>query len=277
MDEPFSLAAQAAEVLSNVLGVARFSCAVVLGSGWAPAADQLGRSVAEVPFAEVPGFPVASVVGHAGVFRAVETADGRSVLAMLGRVHLYEGHPVATVVHGIRTMVACGADVVALTNSCGGLRPGMFPGQPVVLRDQINFTGVSPLAGPTPPSPHASRFVDLTDLYSPRLRAKAVAIDPTLEEGVYVGFPGPMYETPAEVEMVRRWGGDLVGMSTVLEAITARHLGAEVFGVSLVTNLAAGITGEKLDHREVLDVASATAMRMGRLLADVLRPDVTGG
>ncbi len=149
-----------------------------------------------------------------------------------------------------------------LTNGCGGLDTSWTPGTPVLIRDHINLTGTSPVEG--------ANFIDLTDLYSSRLRALCREADPSLDEGVYVQFPGPHYETPAEIAMVRAIGGTLVGMSTVLEAIAAREAGMEVLGISLVTNLAAGITGEPLNHDEVLEAGRASATRMGALLADVL-------
>lgn len=149
-----------------------------------------------------------------------------------------------------------------LTNGCGGLREGMQPGQPVLISDHINMTATSPIIG--------ANFVDLTNLYSPELRALCKEIDPSLEEGVYVQFPGPHYETPAEINMIRVMGADLVGMSTVLEAIAAREAGAEVLGISLVTNLAAGISGEPLNHEEVLQAGRDSAARMGKLLTQVL-------
>ena len=169
---------------------------------------------------------------------------------------------VAAVAHGVRTAVASGCKTIVLTNGCGGLREGMRPGQPVLISDHINLTAASPIVGPN--------FVDLTDLYSPRLRALCKEVDPGLEEGVYVQFPGPHYETPAEINMVRVLGGDLVGMSTVLEAIAAREAGAEVLGISLVTNLAAGLSGEPLNHEEVLQAGRDSATQMGALLARVL-------
>lgn len=168
----------------------------------------------------------------------------------------------ATVAHGVRTAVAAGCKTVVLTNGCGGLREGMRPGQPVLISDHLNLTGISPIVGP--------HFVDLTDLYSPRLRALCKEIDPELEEGVYAMFPGPHYETPAEINMVRVLGGDLVGMSTVLEAIAAREAGAEVLGISLVTNLAAGLSGQPLNHEEVIQAGRDSAKQMGSLLARVL-------
>jgi purine-nucleoside phosphorylase len=181
---------------------------------------------------------------------------------MLGRTHLYEGHGVEPVVHGVRTAAAAGCRTIVLTNAAGGIRDGMRVGEPVLISDHLNLTSLSPLSGPA--------FTDLTDLYSPRLRKIAREIDPELAEGVYVGLPGPHFETPAEIRMFRLLGADLVGMSTVLEAIAARAAGVEVFGLSLVTNLAAGMTGEPLDHHEVLAAGAAAAGRMGALLRDLI-------
>jgi len=165
-------------------------------------------------------------------------------------------------VHGMRTAAAAGCDVAVLTNGCGGLDESWQPGTPVLISDHINLTATSPIEG--------AHFVDLTDLYSPRLRAMCREIDPTLDEGVYVQFPGPHYETPAEIRMVKAIGGDLVGMSTVLEAIAAREAGMEVLGISLVTNLAAGISSEPLNHEEVLEAGKASAGRMGELLSAIV-------
>jgi len=186
----------------------------------------------------------------------------RHLLVLLGRTHYYEGLGVRPVVHGVRTAAASGCRIAVLTNGCGGLRESWQPGTPVLISDHINLTAASPIEG--------ANFVDLTDLYSSRLRALCRQVDPTLDEGVYVQFPGPHYETPAEIRMVRTIGGDLVGMSTVLEAIAAREAGLEVLGISLVTNLAAGITGEPLDHAEVLEAGNAAATRMGRLLGSIV-------
>jgi purine-nucleoside phosphorylase len=166
------------------------------------------------------------------------------------------------VVHPVRTAAAAGCATIVLTNGCGGLRPSWTPGTPVLIRDHINLTAHSPIEG--------AHFVDLTDLYSARLRALCREVDPGLDEGVYVQFPGPHYETPAEVEMARRIGGDLVGMSTTLEAIAAREAGVEVLGISLVTNLAAGISDAPLDHEEVLVAGRAAAGRMGDLLGRIV-------
>ena len=259
--DPYALAREAAERLRSVTGVDTHDVALVLGSGWVPAADMLGETTYEGPVTDLPGFHSAAVAGHAGTFRSVQVGASRA-LVYLGRTHLYEGLGVAAVVHGVRTAVAAGARVVVLTNGCGGLRPTFAPGQPVLISDHINLTATSPIVGPT--------FVDLTDLYSPRLRGLCREVEPSLEEGVYVQFPGPHYETPAEIGMVRAIGGELVGMSTTLEAIAAREAGAEVLGISLVTNLAAGMTGEPLDHSEVLEAGRAAATRMGALLSQVV-------
>ena len=247
----------AATELARRTGALTHDVAVVLGSGWRPAADAFGTPVAEVPVAELPGFTPPGAPDHAGTARSVEIA-GRRVLVLLGRTHLYEGHGPGQVVHAVRTACAAGATTVVLTNAAGGIDPSYAVGQPVLIADHLNLTGRSPLVGPA--------FVDLTDAYDPELRALARAIDPDLVEGVYAGLPGPHFETPAEIRMLRTMGADLVGMSTVLEAIAARAEGTEVFGLSLVTNLAAGVTGEPLNHEEVLEAGRAAAGRMGRLL-----------
>jgi len=260
-DGPDATARLAADALRRATRTDNHDIAVVLGSGWRPAADVLGEAAAEVPMADLPGFTAPSVAGHGGSIRSVHV-DGRRVLVMLGRTHGYEGHGVAKMVHNVRTAVASGARTIVLTNAAGGLRDGMQVGQPVLISDHLNLTGQSPLVG--------ANFVDLTDLYSSRLRKVAMEIDPGLTEGVYAGLNGPHFETPAEIRMLRTMGADLVGMSTVLEAIAARAGGAEVFGLSLVTNLAAGITGEPLNHLEVLEAGRAAATRMGQLLRDLV-------
>ncbi|WP_326798000.1 purine-nucleoside phosphorylase [Streptomyces sp. NBC_01808] len=255
-------AAAAADRLRELTGAETHDVAVVMGSGWVPAAEALGAPEHELRVTDLPGFPPPAVEGHAGRIRSYRLGDKRA-LVFLGRTHFYEGHGVAAVAHGVRTAAAAGCKTVVLTNGCGGLREGMRPGQPVLLCDHINLTAASPIEG--------AHFVDLTDLYSPRLRALCKQVDASLEEGVYAQLPGPHYETPAEIEMLRRLGADLVGMSTVLEAIAAREAGAEVLGISLVTNLAAGMTGEPLSHEEVLQAGRDSAARMGGLLAEVLR------
>jgi purine-nucleoside phosphorylase len=273
---PYQAAQASAARLAELTGVARHDVAVVLGSGWAPAADALGSTVAEVPLDALGGFPPPTVGGHSPAARSVRAGDGHA-LVFLGRVHLYEGHDVATVVHGVRTAVAAGCRVVVLTNAAGGIREGYQVGQPVLIADHLNLTGRSPLGGPPPPDGYPSRFTDLTDLYSARLRALARGAGEGLAEGVYAALPGPHYETPAEIRMLRTLGADLVGMSTVLEAIAARHLGAEVLAISLVSNLAAGLAARGLDHVEVVAAGKAAAGRMGSLLAGLLPVVVPGG
>jgi purine-nucleoside phosphorylase len=183
-------------------------------------------------------------------------------MVLLGRTHLYEGRGVDAVVHGVRTAAAAGCRTVVLTNAAGGVREGLSVGQPVLISDHLNLTARSPLVG--------ARFVDLVDLYSARLRELVRSVDPALVEGVYAALPGPHYETAAEIRMLRGMGADLVGMSTALEAIAARAEGLEVLAVSLVTNLAAGMTGEPLDHAEVLQAGAESAARVGELLAQVV-------
>ena len=251
----------AAGRLRELTGIERHDIALVMGSGWVPAADALGEASAEIATTDLPGFAAPAVEGHAGRIRSIQ-AGGLSLMVFLGRTHLYEGHGVRSVVHNVRTAAAAGCRAVVLTNGCGGLQERWVPGTPVLIRDHINLTATSPIEG--------AHFVDLTDLYSARMRALCQEVEPALEDGVYVQFPGPHYETPAEIRMVRAIGGDLVGMSTTLEAIAAREAGLEVLGISLVTNLAAGITGEPLDHEEVLEAGRASAARMGSLLAAIV-------
>jgi purine-nucleoside phosphorylase len=260
-DDPYSAARSAAEVLARLTGVERHDVVLVLGSGWVPAAELLGAASHDFPVTDLPGFAAPAVAGHAGRVRSIQAGDKR-LLVLLGRTHLYEGLGVAAVAHGVRTAAAAGCRTAVLTNGCGGLNPEWTPGTPVLISDHLNLTGRSPLEG--------ARFVDVTDLYSSRLRALCREIDPSLPEGVYAQFPGPHYETPAEIRMVRAVGGDLVGMSTGLEAIAAREAGMEVLGVSLVTNLAAGMSGQPLDHAEVLEAGRSAATRMGQLLSEVV-------
>lgn len=255
---PRPSAEEAASELARRTGALTHDVAVVLGSGWGPAADAFGPPVAEVPFSELPGFTPPGAPDHAGVARSVELG-GRRVLVLLGRTHLYEGHDPEQVVHPVRTACAAGATSVVLTNAAGGIDPSYAVGQPVLVADHLNLTGRSPLVGP--------EFVDLTDAYDPGLRALARKIDPELAEGVYAGLPGPHFETPAEIRMLATLGADLVGMSTVLETIAVRAAGVRVAGVALVSNPAAGTTDAPIDHLAVIDAVHASAARTGALLA----------
>jgi purine-nucleoside phosphorylase len=258
---PYELAEQAAAALAEQTGIERHDVALVLGSGWLPAVDALGEATAEIDTTDLPGFSNAAVAGHSGKIRSVRSGD-KQLLVFLSRTHYYEGKGVAAVVHGVRTAAKAGCRTIVLTNGCGGLKETWTPGTPVLISDHINLTGRSPIEG--------AHFVDLTDLYSSRLRAMCREVDPSLDEGVYVQFPGPHYETPAEIGMVRAIGGHLAGMSTTLEAIAAREAGMEILGISLVTNLAAGMSGEPLNHEEVLEAGKAAASRMGQLLVKIV-------
>lgn len=255
-----SPAALAAQRLAELTGVDGHDIAIVLGSGWGVAADALGEPVARLGATELPGFHLAGAVGHSGTISSIDTGD-RRLLLFQGRTHLYEGKGVGAVVHAVRTAAAAGCRAVILTNAAGSVRPEWAPGTLVLISDHINLTGRSPIEG--------AHFVDLTDLYAARLRDLCREVDPSLAQGVYVQFPGPHFETPAEVRMARVIGGDLVGMSTGLEAIAAREAGLDVLGVSLVTNLAAGVGDQPLHHDEVLAAGAAAATRMGELLARV--------
>jgi purine-nucleoside phosphorylase len=211
--------------------------------------------------ADLAGFTPPTAQGHGGQVLSVPVGSNR-VLVLLGRIHAYEGHDLSDVVHPVRAACATGVRAVVLTNAAGGLRQDFAVGQPVLISDHLNLTARSPLVG--------AQFVDMVDAYSPRLRAIAREIDPTLAEGVYAGLPGPHYETPAEVRMLRTLGADLVGMSTVYETIAARAAGVDVLGLSMVSNLAAGMTGEPISHSEVLEAGRGSATRMGALLAQVV-------
>ena len=260
--DPFDTARRAADAIRERTGVDRYRIGLTLGSGWGGAAELIGRTEHEFPAVEVPGFSRPALEGHGGTLRSIRLADGGHALVIGARTHFYEGRGVRAVAHGVRTAAAAGAGVMILTNGCGGLNPSWVPGTPVLISDHLNLTARSPLEGAT--------FVDLTDLYSARIRGIARGVDPSLDEGVYAQFPGPHYETPAEVRMARVLGADLVGMSTALEAIAARQAGMEVFGMSLVTNLAAGIGTEALSHEEVIEAGVAAGPRISRLLAGIV-------
>lgn len=257
-----ALARQAAEFIAEKTGVEKHDIALTLGSGWGEAASLIGETTHVLSADEIPGFHKAAVAGHPGTLTSILTENGKRALVIGSRTHYYERRGVDAVVHGVRTAAAAGAQTMILTNGCGGLNPAYSAGEPVLISDHINLTATSPLAG--------AHFVDLTDVYSPRIREIARGIDPTLQEGVYAQFPGPHYETPAEVKMAGILGADLVGMSTALEAIAARAAGLEVFGISLVTNLAAGIQETPLSHAEVIEAGQAAGPRISRLLADII-------
>ena len=264
----------AAGVIAERTGRERHTTALVLGSGLSDYAAGLPGAV-EVPYADIPGFPVPKVEGHTGALFSAEM-DGHPIMVLAGRVHTYEGWDLADVVFAVRTAVASGCGTIALTNAAGGVGEHLEPGDLVLITDHLNLTARNPLLG-TNDSRLGPRFPDMSAVYPDRLRttAKVVGerVDVPLKEGVYAWFLGPSYETPAEVQMAKRLGADLVGMSTVPEAIAARHMGADVLGISLVTNLAAGISPTPLSHEEVTETAAAARDRFTRLL-DALLPEL---
>ncbi len=268
-ENAFDLARRAADELRQRSGVDHYDLAVVLGSGWKQGAVALGEPTSDLATTDLPGFAASTVPGHGSRLQTLRVGD-RTVALLTGRVHLYEGHSPTAVVHPIRTLIEAGASRVVLTNAAGGIDPTIAPGSVVVIRDHLNMTGTSPLEGPNPPEEYGSRFVDLSDAYSARLRALVASTVPGLPEGVYGGFRGPQYETHAEIAMIRTLGATLVGMSTVLETIAARHLGAEVLGLSLVSNFAVGIAPGPLNHQEVLETGQNAAGALGDLLGRIL-------
>ncbi|HEX2195298.1 MAG TPA: purine-nucleoside phosphorylase [Actinomycetota bacterium] len=246
--------------LQAVTGRSDFRVAVVLGSGLAPVASSL-TGTEPIPYSSIEGWPRTRVPGHEGALYAGEV-DGTPALVLAGRVHLYEGHPSSAVTHAVVDVVAAGCRTVVLTNAAGGIDESFGVGEPVLISDHLNLTGSNPLAG-------APTFVDMSEVYDRGLRALARRVDPSLKEGVYAGVVGPAYETPAEIRMLATMGADLVGMSTVHEAMAAHASGARVLGISVVTNRAAGL-GARLDHDEVQRAGARAAERMEALLRGVL-------
>ena len=262
MTNPFDLATEAAAKIAELTGIAKHDIALTLGSGWAKAADLIGETVASIDANQIPGFRPPAVPGHVATIRSIKLPNGKFALILGARSHYYEGHGVRQVAHGVRTAAATGAKIMILTNGAGGIKETWKPGTPVLISDHINLTADSPLEG--------AKFVDLTDLYSSRLRAIARTVDASLDEGVYCQFRGPHYETPAEVQMAKHIGGHIVGMSTALEAIAAREAGMEILGLSLITNLAAGIQKTPLSHEEVIQAGKDAELRISGLLAEIV-------
>jgi purine-nucleoside phosphorylase len=256
------LARSSAEVIAKITKLEHHYLALTLGSGWGKAPDLIGETVAEIPADKVPGFSRSGIPGHTGTIRSIRLHNGKFALVIGARTHFYEDKGVQAVAHSVRVAAACGAKIMVLTNGAGGIKETWQPGTPVLISDHINLTAASPLEGAT--------FIDLTDLYSKRLRDIARSVEPSLDEGVYVQFRGPHYETPAEVQMAKAMGGHIVGMSTALEAIAAREAGMEILGLSLITNLAAGISPNPLSHQEVIDAGKEAEPVISRLLADIV-------
>ena len=242
-----------------------YRVAIVLGSGLSDLARRISDAE-PIPYSSIDGFAAPTVEGHEGSLYAGEV-EGVRCLVFAGRVHLYEGHDTPAVTHWVREAARAGCDTFILTNAAGGIDPDLEVGAPCLISDHLNLTGQNPLIGPAGDGP---RFLDLTEVYDPSLRALAREVDPSLREGVYAGLTGPTYETPAEVRMLATLGADLVGMSTVFEAIVARHLGKRVLGISIVTNLAAGLTDQPVSHDEVAAAGRAAATRLETLLRGVL-------
>ncbi len=246
------------------------SAAVVLGSGLGAFADRLADPV-RVPYADIPHWPGATVVGHAGVL-VRGTAGGTPVLTLAGRAHFYEGHDLRTVTFATRVLGRLGVKTLVLTNAAGGINTSFSPGTLMVIDDHINLMGSNPLVGPNDDR-FGPRFPDMTTVYSPRLRAiadeAAASSSIAIRHGVYVGLHGPSYETPAEIRYLRTIGADAVGMSTVPEAVVARHMGLEVLGISCITNPAAGVMPEPLNHDEVMEVARRVSGQFMALLEGI--------
>jgi purine-nucleoside phosphorylase len=260
--DPFAIAAEAAAQLAEITGVDRHDIALTLGSGWAKAADLIGETTHTIAATDIAGFSKPALEGHVGTLRSILLPSGKRALVIGARTHYYENHGVRRVVHSVRTAAAVGASVMILTNGAGGIKDHWVPGTPVLISDHLNLTANSPLEGAT--------FIDLTDLYAKRLRELAHTVDADLDEGVYVQFRGPHYETPAEVQMAKTMGGHIVGMSTALEAIAAREAGMEVLGLSLITNLAAGISPNPLSHGEVIQAGKDAEPVISALLARIV-------
>ncbi|WP_130865966.1 purine-nucleoside phosphorylase [Acidipropionibacterium timonense] len=262
LTDPVQAARTAAATITDRTGVDHADVALVLGSGWSSGATRLGEVLSTVPLEQIPGFSAPVVAGHGGDLLVIRLASGRTALVLTGRTHLYEGRGVAPVVHGVRTVAALGVTTLVLTNGCGGLDRRWGPGTVVAIRDHINLTGTTPLVGPT--------FIDMSTTWTPALLDLVHRIDPEIPTGVYAQFHGPAYETPAEVRMAGVMGADLVGMSTALEAIAAREAGLDLLGLSLVTNHAAGVSPDPLDHAEVIAAGKAAAPRLADLLSRIV-------
>lgn len=259
---PAEIAKQAAFEIAVATGIGHHDIALTLGSGWGKVVDLVGKTTEEIPAEEITGFSASGIAGHLGTIRSVLLTNSKRALVIGARTHVYEGHGVRRVVHSVRTAAAAGASSMILTNGVGGIRSAWKPGTPVLVKDHLNLTGVTPIEG--------ANFLDMTEVYSARLREIAHSVDPSLGEGVLAQVPGPQYETPAEVQMLRGLGADMVGMSIALEAIAARQAGMDVLGISLITNQAAGISGHPLSHAEVLETGKAAEHKVSALLAQIM-------
>jgi purine-nucleoside phosphorylase len=247
----------------------RPTIAIVLGSGLGGLADEVGGAD-RIPYHEIPGWRTSTAPGHAGQL-VVGTLEGKAVAVMKGRLHFYEGYEMTEVVLPIRVFKAMGIDTLIVTNACGGLNPAFRAGDLMLISDHINFMAGNPLRGPNDDS-LGPRFPDMVGTYTEELRTLAHSVDRDLREGVYVAVAGPNYETPAELRMLRRWGADAVGMSTVPEVLAARHMGMRILAISTVTDMATGLPGliAHVTHEEVLAVADAAGKRLASLVKGVV-------
>ena len=245
---------------------------LILGSGLGNYADTMTDAI-RIPFSEIPGFPVPTVSGHTGAL-VIGTVFGVPAVVLQGRIHYYEGLPQHVITLPVRVLAALGVKTLVLTNACGGINTEFHPGDLMLIRDHINFSGSNPLIGPNLDA-FGPRFPDMSDLYTASLRAaireKAAAAGISLQEGVYAMYSGPNYETPAEIRMFRVLGADVVGMSTVPEALVAGHCGMQVVGISCITNMAAGVLPQKLSHSEVMETAALVRDRFCALLDLILQ------
>lgn len=263
--QPSIIAEEAARQIRAITKIDKYDIAVTLGSGWGQAANAIGEITHEIYAENIIGFSKPNVDGHTGTIKSIITPEGKHVLVIGAREHYYESHEpyhVRKVVHGVRTAAKLGCATMVLTNGAGSVKPEWKPSTVVTLKDHINLTGGSPLEGAT--------FIDLTDLYTKKLRSIVSNLYPEIPEGVYVQNRGPAYETPAEVIMAKTLGGDIVGMSTALEAIAAREAGMDVLGLSLITNLAAGVTDTPLNHQEVLDTGRTQEAKLATMLSKII-------
>ncbi|HEY5244743.1 MAG TPA: purine-nucleoside phosphorylase [Acidimicrobiales bacterium] len=267
--DPFEQARLAARELLRNTGREAHDVLVVLGTGLSPVAELLGAESPPIDLATMPWFPRFTAMGHRPEIWPIDVGPTR-LLVTAGRLHLYEGRTPTEVVHPVRMAMAAGCHTVVLTCCVGGINPAFPVGTVVAIADHLNLTASSPLAGIPAGHPHGSPFLDLTDAWSPRLRALAHEVDPTLPEGVYAQMAGPHFETPAEIRMLAALGADVVGMSTVPEAIAARHLGADVLGLAVVTNPAAGTAPGPIDVDEVPIAAGRTVESVARIVRGVI-------
>ncbi|MFA9556064.1 purine-nucleoside phosphorylase [Evansella sp. AB-rgal1] len=261
----------AEELISNKIQK-KPSIGLILGSGLGVLADEIQNAV-RIPYSDIPGFPTSTVAGHKGQL-VIGELEGKQVVAMQGRFHFYEGYPMDLVTLPVRVMKAIGVSSIIVTNAAGGINENYKPGDLMLIRDHINLTGANPLIGPNDDAVGV-RFPDMSQAYSPKLldlgKQAAKNIGLTVQEGVYVGNPGPSYETPAEIRMLRTLGGDAVGMSTVPEVIVARHSELQVLGISCISNMAAGILDQPLTHEEVMETTEMVKTQFLAFVKEIVK------